>query len=59
MVVFVGTPPIKENSIMGCRGNHAFKHRQIKVFFPVDTFFGHAWGPSEQFDTHPWNLVLR
>ena len=40
MAVFCRYTPIKENSIMDCRGNHAFKHSQNKVFFLWTRFLG-------------------
>ena len=43
--------PILENNIMGCHGNHAFKHSQ-NIFFLGTLFWGHAWCPHEQFDTN-------
>ena len=36
---------------MGCHVNHAFKHSQNK-FCHGKMFWRHAWGPTEQFDTH-------
>ena len=48
MVVFVGIPHLGE-SIMGCYGNHAFRH-SLNIF--GGTKFWGMTGSNEQFNTH-------
>ena len=50
MVVFVGTSPFRRITLWVAMESI---HLNIaRIFFPWDSFFGHALGPHEQFDTY-------
>ena len=46
---FIGLPPILENHIRVCCGNHAFLRSPYQIYFEKN-FFSHSEDPIEQFD---------
>ena len=51
MIDLIGLPPILENLIMDCQGNHAFSHSPNLSIFE-DNFVLHLGGANEQFGIH-------